>query len=183
MARRSGHCASRWWRSTTRGRRTRRSGCGPTGRRWRCRRMGWRCGCWRSSARCRRSARCAAGRPRCGSGCGARAACPGPPCSTASRCGMCASCRRRARSLRDWGRWAARPLGRALDELAARMAFRRRPRALRGAGRRCRAALDAPPGQAAARGFGARRRPVVSRAPRPSAGGRWSAGPCAPPTR
>ena len=46
-------------------------------------------------------------------------------------------------SYATWGRWAARPLARALDELDARVALRRRARALRGAGGRCRAALDA----------------------------------------
>ena len=102
----------------------------------------------------------------CGSGCGARAACRGPP----SLDGIPVRYVRfvsppRPLAYATWGRWAARPLGRALDELDARMALRPRARALRGAGRGRGAALDAPPGQAAAGGFGARRRPVVSRAP------------------
>ena len=48
-------------------------------------------------------------------------------------------------SYATWGRWAAPPARPRARRAGARMAVRRRARALRGAGRRCRAALDAPP--------------------------------------
>ena len=82
-----------------------------------------------------------------------------------------------------WGRWAARPLGRALDELArewpfdvvhAHYAVPAGDAVLRWMRRR---------GQAAAGRVGARRRPVVSTRAARSAGARWSARPCAAPTR
>ena len=179
----SGRCGSRWWRSTTRDRRTRRSACGPTGRRWRYRRMGWRSGCWRSSGRCHRSARCAAGRPRCGSGCGARAVCPGPPCSTASRCGMCASCRRRARSRTRHGdggppaRSAARSTSWSANGLSTSSTRTTR----------CRPEMPCCGGCAARAGrrWWFRCTAATCRFARaaPSAGVPWSAGPCAGPTR
>ena len=75
--------------------------------------------------------------------------------------------------VRDLGAVGRPPLG-ARSTTDARMAVRPRPRPLRRAGGRCRGALDAPAGPAAAGGLGARRRPVVSRAP-PGRWVRWSA--------
>ena len=97
-------------------------GVGPTGRPLRCRSTGWRCGCWRGAAAptVRRPAR----RPAALRSGEARAMCPGPP----MRDGIPVRYVRfasppRPISYATWGRWAARPLGRALDELDAEWPF------------------------------------------------------------
>ena len=86
--------------------------------------MGWRCGCWRSSGRCRRSVRCARGPAalrewlRGARGVPRSAVLDGIPVRYVRFVSP-----PRPLAYATWGRWAARPLGRALDELEREWPF------------------------------------------------------------